>query len=54
MYVYVGVCEGVHVRVYAGVCVEREGEGRACGLLLGTFEWIIINRMSIRGNDKNQ
>ena len=51
VHVYVGVCEGVHVRVYAGVCVERE---RACGILLGTFEWIIINRMSIRGNDKNQ
>ena len=51
VYVYMGVCEGVHVRVYAGVCVERE---RACGVLLGTFEWIIINRMSIRGNDKNQ
>ena len=56
VYVYVCVCEGVYVCVCicGRVCGEGGGGGEARGVLLGTFEWIIINRMSIRGNDKNQ
>ena len=41
VYVYVGVCEGVHVRVYAGVCVEREGGGELVG-----YCWVRLNGLS--------
>ena len=40
MTLYVCVCEGVHVRVYAGVCVEREG-----GELVG-YCWVRLNGLS--------
>ena len=41
VYVYVCVCDGVHVRVYVGVCVEREWGGELLG-----YCWVRLNGLS--------